>query len=1442
MGGLVVKQTYILARADPRYQPIVPNIYGMIFLATPHRGSDYGSTLSKIIAASPFHSEKKFVEDLKRNSYALQAINEQFRHHVNDLKIASFIESLGTPIFGGRSITIVNKDSGTLGYPEELVVPVNEDHHTVCKYSSQNSPTYQVVLQTIKEFVEACDPTQAIQEQAIVVAARTKDEELIIARELLYVAGKGIDGDFIWYRSRRLNGTCNWILQRDYFQQWRDSSISPSILWLNGSPAFGKSVLTATVTDHLLSENKPCVFFFFRHGDRSKQNQDSLIRSFAYQLAMIYPAARDYLCTLHRQKYEFKDSRGFFLWYKVLLPLISALKLTSPIFWVIDALDEADEPEELLAWMKAIPPDTPIKIFISSRVTSPITVAFNRLNVKHHVHSHSITEIDTLPDIRKYVDRELADVPANDTLKEKITQQVMDKCAGSFLWVKLVISEVNDGGHTEADISMALNRFPIGMEAIYQRGLGELGYLSPKNIRLAKVILTWILCAIRPLTLQELQDVLSPEFGQFFSLPKTIQQICGQFLLVDGEQRVQFIHKTARDFLISSTDPEFLFIPGTDHEQLALACINCISSSMKILAPRLRSGTTVRTATETSIPSFFDYAVLAWPEHLQQTTPMSELLLQTASEFMDKYFLAWGSHMAMNGDIVCLAKAGKSLRNCHENILLKDKGCSTLGRWARDIERLIPEFGGNILLRPASLLDSVPSLCPSGSLIYSQPNSLYILGAQHPTWNDFITHVHVGLELQGTCSSIACSSNLLAVGLDDTIFYWETFSFQKISEIKLDKAVTSITFNNNGTKLLILLNDSSMIITDLSSRNSMGVQKIQPISEGETSPEVMCINSDASASVVSGMNLHTISTIEGKGGNKPTTLLSCNGNLMDPSIFSEIITIFNHDSSRILKTCNAEYMFALWESKTGYLIDSPSNTWFLPLKGQQKHPTHLLIASAVAFNPKSHLIYAYCKETRVLLVWDHRLKEGIQSIVEKHFANLVCSPNGEILAGVLDDGQIDLLKADTLNKFRAIMCPQKIIKNICFSADSTRLIALHENSFSVYSMDESVDQLPSNDNTIENSYRLLDLQQQNNFNGETGNIFGYDDTTAFACSPDGKFIASGSYIDYSYSKAPFLSIHQTDTGTPYRLYQALGTRPDASFDLGHVVSITVSSGMAYIACTISSHDPASYVDALFSVHFSKNLAVGLPAITLRRKAITSKARKSPGQILISQDERFLLHTDGDAILITSIADGTVVRKTSIQEAQTLCKGGDDLWKEFPQVMHIRDITGFNTTENPHQRFRTGTFISENMRYIVSTTKATTSNTFTLRVTINSTAESSFPLSETITIPDVYTILGFHNSRLAFLSTNLWISSLDLPKLEASGGIYEGCYRHFFLPQSWLAEQMSRSSLGLCMVTPGDGAFVYVRNSSLKEGGHKGPVIIKGGLDIGKWEAAKATGV
>ena len=59
---------------------------------------------------------------------------------------------------------VVTKDSGSLGYPNEIVVPLNEDHHTVCKYESQGSKTYYAVKETLRELVESsCDATQAIQ-------------------------------------------------------------------------------------------------------------------------------------------------------------------------------------------------------------------------------------------------------------------------------------------------------------------------------------------------------------------------------------------------------------------------------------------------------------------------------------------------------------------------------------------------------------------------------------------------------------------------------------------------------------------------------------------------------------------------------------------------------------------------------------------------------------------------------------------------------------------------------------------------------------------------------------------------------------------------------------------------------------------------------------------------------------------------------------------------------------------------------------------------------------------------------------------------------------------------------------------------------------------------------------------------------------------------------
>ena len=45
---------------------------------------------------------------------------------------------------------IVSKDSSHLGYPEEKSIPLEADHHDVCKYSSREDANYRSVVSVLK--------------------------------------------------------------------------------------------------------------------------------------------------------------------------------------------------------------------------------------------------------------------------------------------------------------------------------------------------------------------------------------------------------------------------------------------------------------------------------------------------------------------------------------------------------------------------------------------------------------------------------------------------------------------------------------------------------------------------------------------------------------------------------------------------------------------------------------------------------------------------------------------------------------------------------------------------------------------------------------------------------------------------------------------------------------------------------------------------------------------------------------------------------------------------------------------------------------------------------------------------------------------------------------------------------------------------------------------
>ena len=144
---------YVLARHDTAYETLAKRFRAIIFLATPHRGSDSAQQLSNILKASVPHGTKAYIGDLEPGSGALQSINEDFRHYSNDVQIRSFYETLKTQI-GLTSILIVDKESATLGYPNEKSALLNASHRGICKFDTPSDPNYVTLRNSIVSCVE----------------------------------------------------------------------------------------------------------------------------------------------------------------------------------------------------------------------------------------------------------------------------------------------------------------------------------------------------------------------------------------------------------------------------------------------------------------------------------------------------------------------------------------------------------------------------------------------------------------------------------------------------------------------------------------------------------------------------------------------------------------------------------------------------------------------------------------------------------------------------------------------------------------------------------------------------------------------------------------------------------------------------------------------------------------------------------------------------------------------------------------------------------------------------------------------------------------------------------------------------------------------------------------------------------------------------------------
>jgi hypothetical protein len=385
----------------------------------------------------------------------------------------------------------------------------------------------------------------------------------------------------------------SWILENNEFQGWRQSNCS-RLLWIKGDAGKGKTMLLIGIINELQKEvqsvtclEKECISYFLCQAtDPRLNNATVILRGLIYLLIIQRPSLILYL----RDKYEhagrklFDDQTALYSLCEIFKEMLNDPGLTS-VYLAVDALDECDEglPQFLDLITQTIA-DNPhhVKWVISSRnrhdIEQRLTLDRSHTRVSLELYANHISQA-----INVYIDYKISQLIVlrqNKVLRENVREKLRQKSDCTFLWVALVVEELQD--IIGADILEVLEEVPSGLTPFYDRIMEQIKKLPQRNLKRCLLVLSRASLAYRPLRLHEMHIIAG--FGEEFTHLEDLQRIvhmCGSFLTI-RDNHVHFIHQSAKDYLTMNASAA-IFPSGTGkiHHEIFMQSLNALSKTLR---------------------------------------------------------------------------------------------------------------------------------------------------------------------------------------------------------------------------------------------------------------------------------------------------------------------------------------------------------------------------------------------------------------------------------------------------------------------------------------------------------------------------------------------------------------------------------------------------------------------------------------------------------------------------------------------------------------------------------------------------------------------------------------------------------------------------------------------------------------------------------------------
>lgn len=862
--------------------------------------------------------------------------------------------------------------------------------------------------------------------------------------EYLLAVSESPEDDYILFLERWMPGTCEWIHTNEIFSTWLQEARSTGVLWLHALPASGKSIMAAYLISHFKQMGVACQFFFFRFGDQAKRSLGALLRSLAFQIAEQIPEYKRALLNLSNNGMKLEKTDARIIWQRLFVSALFGLDLAKPLYWILDAIDESDSSKSLLELLSKVSSSgTSVRIIMISRCNAALSSGFSRL--ANSISIDIISMDDNLGDIRFYVENEMQYMHGSLEFRSRVSDKILERAAQNFLWVHLAMSEILQC-HTQDDIEKVLEELLPGMESLYQRMEANIARNNKSSdVELTKSILSWAICSRRSLTIEGMLEALKPDFPTILDLKHTINQVCGQFIVIDSQGLVSMIHHTAQEYLTKTGNLRCGVEITLTHELLFSRCMQTL------LEPNLRG------QLEHSSPSdFLSYSATSWAYHLNLSSAGLESSLTLLIQFLQNYaVLTWVHYLATFGQLKILVQASQALalfvrkrRRLNSDRIssfYRSKDLETLELWATDLVKILGKFGATILENPDSIYGLVPRLCPLSSAVFRRFGNdltspdLVISGISNITWDDSLARVSVGNDLQA--EKVIVSDRYFAVlASNGTISIWNAISFQKMHILSHQEHVSAMCFSNSGDMLASCGSRSTKIWNIFTGRpihstaNPWDTQALDVKFAADDTFMVMGSNDRH----VRRLSLDTISSgwqildskifqedsaLDGTKRNSPCCI-SFNNDVSQVAVAYRgfPLSVWTLDRPRLVNRCK----------RTQNNIRRPSNAW--------------TAVDRIAWHPVANeIIGVYCGG--FIFKW-----EPIYDVNQELRANasaIACSPDGTYFATSETDG---IVKIYNYQQFVLIyqLSWETIVADLAFSPDCRRFYDIRDSTCNIW--------------------------------------------------------------------------------------------------------------------------------------------------------------------------------------------------------------------------------------------------------------------------------------------------------------------------------------------------------------------------------------------------------